>query len=86
MQFRNLPSVDSVLATDALAEVVATYRREWVVDLVRQQLERARQQIRQGGAAPTASEVAEAVRQSIEDITQPAPRPVINATGPRRPW
>jgi L-seryl-tRNA(Ser) seleniumtransferase len=81
MQFRNLPSVDSVLAADALAGILAAYRRDWVVDLVRQQLERARQQVREGGVAPAASEVAEAVRQSIEDITQPAPRPVINATG-----
>lgn len=81
MQFRNLPSVDSVLATDALAGVVAAYRREWVVGLVRQQLERARGEIRQGGPAPAATEVAEAVRQAIADVTQPAPRSVINATG-----
>src|SRR5688500_1842928 len=81
MQFRNLPSVDSVLSTETLTEVVAAYRREWVVVLVRQRLERAREPVRESGAAPTAAEVAEAVRQSIEEVTQPAPRRVINATG-----
>ena len=81
MQFRNLPSVESVMVTDKLSDMATTYQREWMVNLVRYELEQARQQIRRGGAAPAASEVAEAVRRSIESMAQVAPRPVINATG-----
>ena len=81
MQFRNIPSVDSVLAEDPLADVLAVYRRDWVVDQVRHQLDQVREHIRQGGNAPTAAQVAEEVQHSIEELTQSAPRPVINATG-----
>ena len=81
MQFRNLPSVDVVLAQEPLVEVLSAYRRDWVVDQVRHRLELAREQVRQGGDAPAPAEVAEDVRRSIEVLTQPAPRPVINATG-----
>ena len=49
MQFRNIPSVGGVMASEALADLVALYRRDWVVELVRQSLEQARQQVRQGG-------------------------------------
>ena len=52
MQFRSLPSVDRVMASDAVAALTTSYPRDWVVDLVRQQLDQAREQIRQGGTAP----------------------------------
>ncbi|MFQ6031064.1 MAG: L-seryl-tRNA(Sec) selenium transferase, partial [Dehalococcoidia bacterium] len=81
MQFRNLPSVERVMSSEALLEITAAYRRDWVVDLVRQQLDHARQRIRQGGDAPTVEQVADAVCAAIAEITQPVPRPVINATG-----
>ena len=81
MQFRNLPSVARVLESEGLAEVAAVYRPDWVADLVRQQLEMARQHVRQGGAAPTVEQISNAVCATIRNITQPVPRPVINATG-----
>jgi L-seryl-tRNA(Ser) seleniumtransferase len=81
VQLRNLPSVESVLTAEELATVASGYRREWVVNLVRQELEQARQQIRQGGTAPAASEVAEAVCRSLQAMTRVAPLRVINATG-----
>jgi len=81
MQYRNLPSVESVLSTDTVAQLAALYRRDWVVNLVRQQLEEARQQIRRGGAAPTVAEVAQAVHGQLAATSQIWPRPVINATG-----
>jgi L-seryl-tRNA(Ser) seleniumtransferase len=81
MQFRNLPSVESVMATEALAALAAEYSRPWLVDLVREELEQARQRIREGGAAPEAVQVAEGVSRSVETIAAPSPRPVINATG-----
>ena len=61
MQFRDLPSVDRVMASDGMAALTETYPRDWVVDLVRRELDRARQQIRDGGKAPSAGDVADGV-------------------------
>jgi L-seryl-tRNA(Ser) seleniumtransferase len=80
-QLRSLPSVDSVMATETVAGIASVYRREWVLHLVRQELDRARQAVRQGGAAPPAAEVAAQVCRRIQVMLQVQPRPVINATG-----
>ena len=81
MQFRNLPSVDSVLANQDVAEAAQSFDRDWVVDLIREALESARGQIRRGGDSPDAGEVARSVCRRIEDTMQAEPRQVINATG-----
>ena len=81
MQFRNLPSVDSVLATPEVADAAQSYSREWVVGLVRLELDQARQRIRKGDGAPGLTEVAEGVGQRIKDAVRAEPRQVINATG-----
>jgi L-seryl-tRNA(Ser) seleniumtransferase len=81
MQFRNIPSVERVIASEPLADTIKVYSREWVVALVRQQLEKARDGVRQGGNAPSLEEVADATRRAVEEMTRPAPQPVINATG-----
>ena len=81
MQFRNLPSVDSVLADQDVASAAQSFDRDWVVDLIREALESARGQIRQGGDSPDAGEVARSVCRRIEDTMRAEPRQVINATG-----
>ncbi len=81
MQFRQLPSVDKVMGIDTVVAAATSYNREWVVNLVRQELDEARQRIRQGGEAPAPSEVAEAVCREIESVAQAEPRHVVNATG-----
>ena len=81
MQFRNLPSVDSVLAKENVATAAQSFDRDWVVDLVRDALDSARDHIRQGGESPNADDVAKSVCQSIEDTMRAEPRHVINATG-----
>ena len=81
MQFRNLPSVDSVLAAPEVAAAVQLYSREWVVDLVRTELDAARQRVRQGASPAGPDDVAEAVCQRINEATRAEPRHVINATG-----
>ena len=81
MQFRNLPSVDSVLSTDAVGNAVKAYSREWVVSLVRQELDEARVQVGKGATAPTAMELAETVCLRVQSTARTEPRPVINATG-----
>lgn len=81
MQFRNIPSVERVIASEQLADAIQAYSREWIVALARRQLEKARAEVRQGRAAPSAGAVAEATRRAVEEMTRPAPHPVINATG-----
>lgn len=81
MQFRNLPSVDSVLANQDVAAAAESFDRDWVVGLIRETLESARDQIKKGGDSPDAREVALSVCQRIEDTMRAEPRRVINATG-----
>ena len=81
MQFRNLPSVDSVLAHQDVAAAAQSFDREWVVDLVREALDSAREQIRRGGDSPDTGDVAGSVCQMIDDTMRAEPRQVINATG-----
>ena len=81
MQFRDLPGVETVMATAALEDLAQVYSRPWLVGLVRGQLQVARDAIGKGSASPTAAEVVEGVRWAVKNITSPSPRPVINATG-----
>ena len=81
MQFRDLPSVDRVMASDGMAALTEAYPRDWVVDLVRRELDRARQKIRDGGKAPSAGYVVDGGGGELRSINEVAPRQVINATG-----
>lgn len=78
---RHLPSVDRVLAEPALADMLASYKREIVVDAVRGQLSLARESALAGGDAPSSEAVANAVVKASGDAWAPWPTPVINATG-----
>ena len=81
MQFRNLPSVDSVLAMSKVAQAAVDFSRDWVVGLVREELEQARTRIRQGGDASGLEEVASLVSRRVDEAMRAEPRRVINATG-----
>ena len=81
MQLRDLPSVDSVMSTDAVVGMAGAYSREWIVNLVRHELDQARKRILDGTAAPTVSELAEAVCLRVQSMARVEPRRVINATG-----
>ena len=81
MQFRNLPSVDVVLADPDVAAAAQSFDREWVVGLVRAELDVARDQIRKGSDPPDAGQIAKSVCQRINDTMRAEPRQVINATG-----
>ena len=78
---RHLPSVDRVLAEPALAGMLAAYKRDIVVDAVRDQLSLARASALAGGEAPSSEAVADAVVNASGDAWAPWPTPVINATG-----
>ena len=81
MQFRNLPSVDSVMASPGVAAAAAAFSRQWVVDLAREELDAARERIRQGAEAAGADEIAALVCRRVEEAGRAEPRRVINATG-----
>ena len=79
MQYRDLPSVEAVL-TD-LDDIIQTYDRSWIVDLVRSQLKTARELIQSGDQNIKGQDIADGVRDSVKWLTQPVPRQIINATG-----
>ena len=79
--FREIPSVDRVLAEPALAELLTGYRRDIVVDAVRDRIKDARAAVAGGASAPTASAVAAAVVESTRSDWGEWPTSVINATG-----
>ena len=81
MQFRNLPSVDSVLSQGDVATVSQSFDRDWVVSVVREELETARDGIRNGGESPDVERIASLVYRRLHDTIRAEPRQVINATG-----
>lgn len=81
MRFCDLPSVDSILNTEPVAGVAKSFNHEWLVNLVRQELDQARKRIGEGVAAPTALELAETVGRRVQSVARIEPRPVVNATG-----
>ena len=80
-QFRNMPSVSGVLAHPRVGGLLARFSREAVVGLVRDELAAARDEVRDGGGAPSVSQVADAVALSAAARWTTWPRRVVNATG-----
>ena len=79
--YRDLPSVDRVLADGRARALSAEYSGDAVVAFVREELEALRQSIANGGAAPTVDAIVEAVDRRARASLSPSLRPVINATG-----
>ena len=76
---RNLPSVGTLLESDALRAMLSAEPRSLVVGAVRDALEVAR---RAPQSAPASEEEwATAVHHALDDRRRPSLRPVINATG-----
>jgi L-seryl-tRNA(Ser) seleniumtransferase len=76
---RSLPSVDRLLQDERVAGLVRDHPRALVVEAAREALEAARRRIRDGG--DPAQDLARAVAQRLAELTQPALRRAINATG-----
>lgn len=77
--FRSLPSVDALLADEAVAALVERYGREVVVGACREALEEAREQIRREGTLP--DELANRVKNIAAHKSSPTLVRVINGTG-----
>ncbi len=73
--------MDRVLADARLQPLVETYPHDWLVKLVRQQLERERAAVTVGKKASSLSKIATAVHSQVKEMEMPGLRPVVNATG-----
>ena len=81
IEFRHLPSVDSVISDERIKRLEENYPRVLLVSLVRQQLERERLAIAAGNPCLSLDGIVESVRAQAEALENPSLRPVINATG-----
>lgn len=77
-RLRALPSVDALLANNALQRSILLYSHAVVVQACRAVLSEAREQIRQGAAV---TDLAQQVQQQVERLVAPTLVRVINATG-----
>jgi len=80
-EFRQLPSVDKVLADERLKPVAQTFPHERLVAIVRQELERAREAIVAGKPAPPFGKIVTSVIAQAQALASTTLRPIINATG-----
>ncbi len=82
--FRNIPSVNELLESPPLREMVDQVSHSVVVSGVRKFLSDLRHDVQNAAAeinVPSAAELAERIAEWIENDETPALRPVINATG-----
>ena len=80
-EFRHLPSVDRLLSDRRIKRLSQTYSHTLLVDLVRKQLEDARQAISAGSPCPAIDEIVAAVSAQLNFLESPSLHPVVNATG-----
>jgi L-seryl-tRNA(Ser) seleniumtransferase len=79
--FRDLPSVDRVLAHERVRTLSAEYAGDTVVALVREELAGLRRALVRGERPPKLDAIAEAVDRRARSMLAPTLRPAINATG-----
>jgi L-seryl-tRNA(Ser) seleniumtransferase len=79
--FRNLPSVSRLLAHRRIRPLASRMASDTVTELIRRQLQEARQAIAAGHDGPSTEVLVESVLARAELLLQPTLRPVINATG-----
>ncbi|MEX2159338.1 MAG: L-seryl-tRNA(Sec) selenium transferase [Dehalococcoidia bacterium] len=79
--YRELPSVDRVLADERVRALSAEYSGDAVVALVREELASARKTIARGGDAPALDRIVAAIGARARTALSVSLRPVINATG-----
>ncbi len=80
-RFREIPAVNDVLRHQDISDLIEKRSREWVVDMVREELAAARKAVAAGGDPPRLEAVARSVAQSAASRWKSWPETVINATG-----
>ena len=81
MSLREIPSVDRLLHHPLGESLQSQYGRALTTEAIRAALDTLRQDLRRGGAEPSAERALELARANLEQWTAPTLRPVINATG-----
>ena len=81
VELRKLPSVNRLLQTDLLGNLIKVHGQRLVTDAVRSELELARQQIMAGQSARSIEALAGASAARLAVEVTPSLQPVINATG-----
>ncbi|MDZ4278172.1 MAG: L-seryl-tRNA(Sec) selenium transferase, partial [Dehalococcoidia bacterium] len=79
--YRDLPSVDRVLADERVRALSAEYSGDAVVALVREELDAARLAIGRGVSAPALAAIVDAIEARARAAFAASLRPAINATG-----
>jgi len=80
-EFRKLPGVDTVISDERISRLASRYPHDLLVDLVREQLEKAREIISSGNTCPPLDDIVQSVSDQLDKLENPVLRPVINATG-----
>ncbi len=81
VELRKLPSVNRLLQTNLLVDLIRVHGQRLVTDAVRSELELARQQIIAGQSARSIDALAGASAARLAAEVTPSLQPVINATG-----
>ena len=80
-EFRRLPGVDTVISDERISRLAVRYPHDLLVNLVREQLEKARELISSGNQSPSLDDIVQSVSTQLDKFENPILRPVINATG-----
>ncbi|MCF7913012.1 MAG: L-seryl-tRNA(Sec) selenium transferase [Candidatus Cloacimonetes bacterium] len=80
-EYRNLPGVDKLLQSEEGSRLTAKYGLEIVTELLRQTIEQAREEIKQGKKAQTAAEIIAVSEQKLAEKMTGSLRAVINGSG-----
>ncbi|MFQ6059423.1 MAG: L-seryl-tRNA(Sec) selenium transferase, partial [Anaerolineae bacterium] len=80
-ELRKLPSVDRLLQTEPIQELIEENSHDVVVSAVRQALDEARTGIMAGQPCPDLPTLIQAVVRGVAEAVRPTLRPLINATG-----
>ncbi|MBV9358030.1 MAG: L-seryl-tRNA(Sec) selenium transferase [Chloroflexi bacterium] len=78
---RDLPSVDRLLRSEPVRQLLEREPRALVVDAARQALAEARAGLRNGGWPHTVDELPRLIEERVREALAPRLRPVVNATG-----
>lgn len=81
MALRDLPSIEKVLSSKTIKQLLERYEHQWIADLVRASIEEARSAIKVGEDAPSLGDIVTRVEKITVTYEQIHPRPLINATG-----
>jgi L-seryl-tRNA(Ser) seleniumtransferase len=81
MTLRSLPSVDRLLQSESVSDLISTFGRPLTLEAIRSILEATRKSIQQGGSLPSDESLVTGAREKLESWVASTLHSVINATG-----